>query len=275
MKKFGAQYCVYEDSGFLVESVRRVYPLMDRIVFLVGLEPWKGEGSRALPAETLKLIAGLPDPDRKFVVISRYWATEAEQRNDGLSTLHALGCDWCLIVDDDEMFNRIDLYKAKDMISREQPSTAFLLPQVIYWKSRDTAIENLTFALPAFASTVPGEIFFNEGRCYMVTSGKWTVFPPEVIVCHHLSYVRSEEKMKRKLAAFSHADQTKADWLERVWLNWRPEMENLHPNPKATETFRKAVPAASLVWKLEPEPESLTFDPRTGPKAIIGRSSLL
>jgi len=269
MKKFGAQYCVYEDSGFLAESVWRIYPLMDKIVFLVGLEPWKGDGTRALPAETLKLIALLPDPEKKFVVISRYWATEAEQRNDGLSTLHALGCDWCLIVDDDEMFNRRDLYAAKDMIAREPSSTAFLLSQVIYWKSRETVIENLTFALPAFASTVPGQIFFNEGRCYMVASGKWTVFPPEVILCHHLSYVRSEEKMRRKLSAFSHADQTKADWLDRVWVNWRPGMENLHPNPNAPETFKQAIPAESFLWKLEPVPENLSYDPRISRRSIL------
>lgn len=262
MKKFGAQYCVYEDSGFLSESVRRIYPLMDKIVFLVGLEPWKGEGTRVLPAETLKLIASLPDPEKKFVIISRYWATEAEERNDGLAMLHTLGCDWCLIVDDDEMFNRKDLYAAKDIISRELTSTAFLLSQVIYWKDRDTAIENPTLALPAFASTVPGAIFFNEGRCYMVAGGHWTVFPHEVIMCHHLSYVRSEEKMRRKLAAFSHADQTKADWLDRVWLKWTPGMENLHPNPKATETFKRAVPASAMPWKLAPIPESLSYDPR-------------
>lgn len=262
MKKFGAQYCVYEDSGFLAESVRRVYPLMDRIVFLVGLEPWKGEGDRQLPAETLKLIAALPDPEKKFVIVSKYWLTEAEQRNDGLGVLHGLGCDWCLVVDDDEMFNRRDLYAAKDIISRELRSTAFLLSQVIYWKSRETAIENMTLALPAFASTAPGNIFFNEGRCYMVANGAWTVFPPEVILCHHFSYVRSEEKMRRKLAAFSHADQTKADWMDRVWVKWAPGMEDLHPNPDAPQTFKRAVPAQDLPWKLEPVPESLVYDPR-------------
>lgn len=269
MKKFGAQYCVYEDSGFLAESVRRVYPLMDKIVFLVGLEPWKGEGDRSFPAETLKVIASLPDPERKFVVISRYWLTEAEQRNDGLSTLQALGCDWCLIVDDDEMFNRKDLYAAKDIISRELTSTAFLLSQVIYWKDRQTAIENPTLALPAFASTVPGQIFFNEGRCYMVSSGKWTVFPAEVIMCHHLSYVRTEEKMRRKLAAFSHADQTKADWMEQTWTRWNPSMENLHPNPMAPHTFKRAVPASGIPWKLEPIPEALTYDPRLPARSLL------
>jgi len=262
MNKIGAQYCVYEDSGFLSESVHRIYPLMDKIVFLIGLEPWKGEGTRALPAETLKLIASLPDPDKKFVISSRYWVTEAEERNDGLAMLHALGCDWCLIVDDDEMFNRKELYAVKDIISREKKSTAFLLSQVIYWKDRETAIENPTLALPAIASTAPGEIFFNEGRCYMVGSGRWTVFPHEVIMCHHLSYVRSEEKMRRKLSAFSHAAETKADWMDRVWMRWTWQMENLHPNPKAPETFRRAVPARNMPWKLELVPESLAYDPR-------------
>lgn len=268
MKKFGAQYCVFEDSGFLAESVRRVYPLMDKIVFLVGLEPWKGMAGRQFPAESLSKIALLPDPEKKFVVISRYWATEAEQRNDGLEMLRELGCDWCLVVDDDEMFNRHDLYAAKDIISRERTSTAFLLSQVIYWKSPATAIMNLTLALPAFASTVPGEVFFNVGRCYMIASGKWTIFPPEVIVCHHLSYVRSEEKMKRKLAAFTHADDRLAEWYERVWRKWTPEMENLHPNPDAASTFKKAVPVSEMPWKLEPLPETLIYDPRAVPRTL-------
>lgn len=57
---------------------------------------------------------------------------------------------------------------------------------------------------------------------------------------HHLSAVRTDEGMARKLAAFSHAGEVVPGWFDRVWKGWTPEMEDLHPTHPAN--WKKAVP---------------------------------
>jgi hypothetical protein len=266
MKTFGAQYCVYEDSGFLAESVLRIYPLVKKILFLVGFEPWYGKGDLQIPKETLAAIFSIYDPDHKFVVVSKYWKTEAAQRNEGLRILHDLGCEWCLIVDDDEMFNRWDLQKAMEAISNATYSNGepagFLVQQLIYWKDRQTVIDSLTGAMPAFVITAPGHAYFGAARNFSVVQGIFSDLNPNLLICHHLSYVRDEGKMRRKLGSFSHAPEIAIDWMERVWLAWKPGMEDLHPNPGSTSSFKRAVPAAEVPWLLEALPGRLRPTPR-------------
>lgn len=261
MKTFGAQYCVYEDSGFLAESVLRIYPLVKKILFLVGFEPWYGKGDLGFPKETLATIFGMYDPDHKFVVVSKYWKTEAAQRNEGLRILHDLGCEWCLIVDDDEMYNRWDLQKAMEAISNATYANGiaagFLVQQLVYWKDRNTVIDSLTGAMPAFVITAPGHAYFGAARNFSVVDGVFSDLNPDLLICHHLSYVRDEGKMRRKLGSFSHAPEIALDWMERVWLAWKPEMEDLHPNPGSTASFKRAVSAGEMPWILEDKPGRL------------------
>lgn len=261
MKNFGAQYVVYEDSGFLPESVLRIYPLVKKIVFLVGIEPWFGKGDLGIPKQTLATILGMYDPEKKFVIVSKYWKTEAEQRNEGLRILHDLGCEWCLIIDDDEMYNRWDMSQAMEKISNATYSNGdpagFLVQEMIYWKDRETVIDSLTGAMPVFVITKPGCVYFGSARNFAVVSGVFSDLSPELLVMHHLSYVRDEGKMRRKLGSFSHAPDMAIDWMERIWLAWTPEMENLHPNQASPHSFKRAVPVDQMPWKLENVPDRL------------------
>jgi hypothetical protein len=259
VKSFGAQYVVYEDSGFLAESVLRIYPLVQKILFLVGLEPWNGKGDRRFPKETLATIMSMDDPDHKFIVVSKKWGTEHEERNEGLRILHDHRCDWCLLVDDDEMYNRSELWNTMGLISQAwyangRPS-AYVVKQLIYWKDRETVIDGLTGAMPHFFSTNPGDVAFVNAKNFQIMGGVFSDISEEALVCHHLSYVRTEEQMRRRFSWFSHANEVKEEWIDRVWLKWTPEMEDLHPqNPGS---FKRAIKVADTPWRLENLPGPL------------------
>jgi len=260
---FGAQVVVYEDSGFLAEAVWRIYPLMDKIVFLVGTGPWNG-GSPADPEywkETIDKILNMPDPAKKFVIVNKWWATEAEQRNEGVKVLRELGCDWCMTVDDDELYNRQQLAHAKNVIRDVTSPThisAWLVCHAIYWKQRDLVISKLTDAMPVFVHTRENDVVFTEARCFAARRGTWAAFPTSDIIMHHMSYVRDDAHMARKIASFSHAGQEGKDWYERVWKGWKPDSRDLHPNAAAPETFPQAVPVGSVSWpSLEEKPSLL------------------
>jgi len=259
MKKFGVQIVCYEDSGFLAEAVLRVYPLVHRVLFMVGLEPWHGKGDRSFPKATLEKIAGMDDPDGKFLVVSRRWESEHQERNEGMRILHNEGCEWALLLDDDEMFNRSELFTMMEHVSRAAwangRASAFLVKQLIYWKNRDTVIENLTGAMPHFFSTQPGDVYFTNGKAFNILGGVFNDINEENLVLHHLSYVRDEAQMRRRFSWFTHAPDVKEEWIDRVWKAWTPEMTNLHPmNPNS---FTRAVPASSVPWQLENMPGRL------------------
>lgn len=258
MKRFGAQYVVYEDSGFLAESVLRIYPLVSKILFMVGIDPWNGQGDRRYPKETLGKIMDMDDPEHKFVIVSKHWESEHQQRNEGLRILHDLGCEWCLLVDDDEMYNRCELFTMMGHISNAAfpngRASAFVVRQMIYWKNRETVIENLTGHMPHFFSTRPGDVAFTNAKNFSVMGGVFSDINENALICHHLSYVRDEAQMRRRFSWFSHAKDLKEEWIDRVWLKWTPEMTDLHPNPLDPGSFKRAVPAVNMPWQLENMP---------------------
>lgn len=244
MATVGAVYCVYYASEFLEESVRRIYPLVDSIIFLLNFKPWSGDIIPGAQEQSYQRILNLSDPSNKFKIYSQYWKNETIQRNSGLEILKNIGIDWCLIVDDDELYNRNELKKVLNSLNTAI-HVAYLFYHQIYWKNRYTIIEGLFGSFPSLIRT-NGLVYFNENRTILVKSKQtWFTISAENIVCHHMSYVRSDDKIYKKLKMSSHAKSvvSLSDWFNNVWLKWSPEMINL--GPIVPDSFKKAVPVSN------------------------------
>ena len=247
MATVGAVYCVYDVCPLLEESVARIYCLVDKIVFLVNFKPWCGNEVDGAVEKTLKNLLTLPDYLNKIEIVSKYWADEKDQRNDGLRILKSLGIDWCLIIDDDEFYNHSELKSVFDSLE-SAVHAVYLFYHQIYWKDRYTAIESLFGAFPTLTRT-DGTVFFIENRMIFVNRDHtWFNISAEDIVCHHLSYVRSDEDVLKKVNTFSHAADLSDDWYTRVWVHWHEDMINLHPT--TPEGFKRAIPAVQSVYRL-------------------------
>lgn len=245
-----AVYCVYEDSGFLEESIKRIYPVMDMILILLDTIPWMGEPDNALLSATYAKILGFPDPSHKIEIVCRHWATEAEERNFGNKYLLDRGIDWALIVDDDELYNRADMKSLVSKLNIEEYSV-YLFKHQLYWKDRNCVLDSTDCYFPSIISTKAGRVAFSSNRMVTVFEGKqWICVTPETVICHHMSYVRSDEKMLRKTQFFSHAKDIRVGWYENVWLAWKEDMKNLHPLGNG-DNFRGTMSAASAKYKLE------------------------
>jgi hypothetical protein len=242
MQKIGAVYCIYEDSGFMAESVQRLYPLMDSIIFLINKTPWNGVLDSQVLQETYRKTRELNDPDNKIVIITRQWASEAEERNYGLTALHRMGIDWCFIADEDELYKTVEIQEVLSTIDVEKFSV-YLFKHQIYWKNRDTVLDMDDCYFPTILYTKPGRLTFTEARMVTVFEGKkWDVISPLRAVCHHMSYVRTDEQMLRKITNFTHVNDMTKDWYDKVWLCWKEGMINLHPvNPTS---FKGTIPAS-------------------------------
>lgn len=244
----GAVYCTYNACSFLTESVRRVYPLVDKVIFLVNFMPWCGDPFPVLRGNTIITILDIPDIDNKFEIVVGYWKDEAEQRNAGLKILRDKDVDWCLIVDDDELYNYEELKNIRHMLENDGIHAAYLIYHQIYWKDRDTIIEGVFGSFPTLART-DGTVNFNENRMILVKElHTWFSLSANMIMCHHMSYVRTDEEMYRKIQSFSHANDVIPDWYERIWLG--DVTTYLHPS--GGDRFQRTVSASESQYQLQP-----------------------
>lgn len=252
--KFGAVYCVYEDSGFLEESIRRIYGLVDKIVILINYAPWNGKVYKDFNKDTYLKISDFFDPFNKIEVVSKFWSTEEEQRNFGLDFLKNEGIPYCLIVDDDELYNYEHLKWAFNQVEKTPDVACHLVLSQVYWKTREYAIQIVKNVSFPFIVKTGGEAFFHDNRSVTVLTNqgyKWASFPEHKILCHHFSYVRSDEHMIRKIRTFSHAPDVTSDWYSNKWLYWNEEVEDLHPNVDNPGSFKRAKHIDNFQHKLE------------------------
>lgn len=249
MIKIGAVYCVYDACTFLYESVHRIYPIMDKLVFILNSKPWYGESVQGEPVKTYEKILSMEDPDNKIEILTGTWENEASQRNAGLHLLKGYGIDWCLIVDDDELYNPSELISVKASLETAVHA-AYLIYHQIYWKNRNTIIEGKFGSFPTLART-DGRVHFNQDRMILVSKPHtWYTISANNIVCHHMSYIRSDHEMLRKIKNFSHAEGVPSDWYENKWLNWGIDTVDLHPS--VGKGFKRAIPAFKSEYQLQP-----------------------
>lgn len=162
------------------------------------------------------------------------WASEAHQRNFGLE--YFKGYDWVLMVDADEFYTSASLRELS--ASLEQDADAIVASDMqVYWKNFDYRVTPQQEDNPIVVIR-PSQHFTHARQAWCnQTDTKATL--------HHLSYVRDDNNMWKKISSFEHAvDFDIVDWYEDVWLKWTPEMQNLHPvNPSQFyQAVRKPLP---------------------------------
>lgn len=218
----GAVVCTYEESGHLPETIRRVYNVVDQILVLVGSHPWSCPDPERGFLSTYQTAASLFDPERKITVVTRQWCSEHEQRTYGKDWLFAQGIEWNMILDDDEFYNtsQIDSFIVNTLPSNDNVHV-YLAPMHIYWKERDLILPEANVSYPVFVRTDPKKTTFHKARSVNVTGGNWVSSEHNDLAIHHLSYVRSDEHIRKKVSRFSHADEFKADWYEKHWFGWK------------------------------------------------------
>ncbi|MCX8052609.1 MAG: glycosyltransferase, partial [Armatimonadetes bacterium] len=242
--KFAAVYCVYDDDAWLADSVESIYDACDAVYVLISSRPWHGE-----PTDNSMLIETvhrLNDPHRKIRLVQGTWQTEAEQRNAGLEILRNDGFDYCLVIDADEVYDTTDLKRMMRLVAKYRDVDCWHVEMDTYWKSwRYRIAPREPLKPPVFLKV---DRRFTENR--NVEDCKRGLIPPDVGICHHLSYARTDDQLLRKISTFSHANEVRDGWYENVWKRWDidPSLRNLHPtHPTA---YQRAIPQP--YWALPP-----------------------
>lgn len=235
--KIAALYCVHGAERWLPVSFRSVYGAVDRICFFVSRKRWYAPPADNTPL--FKMIADLPDPERKIAVEEGDWAAETEQRNFSLAWAQFNGADYGMIVDADEVYDSAQLAAALQFAAGQAEVDCWHVRWTTYWKSVKYRIDPPEPYDPPMLVKL-GSCGFIETR--NTAAARRALIPPQICVCHHLSYVRSDEEIRQKHIFFpGHTQSMRPGWYEKVWLAWDCDhnLTDLHPvNPPQ---FKRAV----------------------------------
>lgn len=217
----------FNESDIICACIKNWKGKVDKHLVLVSTLPWNGS-----PREydgTIKIAENLGAQ-----VISRYWENEQEQRNWGLAYLYEY--DYIIIVDPDELYTKesqdILLKRLNDPFdyinkTHQKIPTFTCCEMVTYWKTTDYILDPKDSHLPIIALD-PKQVRFSDKRgCRMKSDGSGYVSqcePLSGVVTHHLSWVKSDQKVKEKIETYAHSGDFNTDyWFNEVWLKWKLE----------------------------------------------------
>lgn len=221
--RFAAACCIYDDLRFIRPFVKQMPQWVERIIFLVSQRPWFGDISDTAAA-TLNEIREVAKTDKRVTFIRLPWKNEHEQRSYGLAVLREF--DWVLTMDTDEFFTPEgweDVYRTCNSV--HGGTNAVAANMQTYWKDFDHVWEPGDLHKPVVAVR-PYSVLFHDKREIDMHEVRFIL--AERI--HHLSWVRTDDEVWKKIHAYMHArDFDTKDWYERVWKSWTPEMVGLRP----------------------------------------------
>lgn len=240
-KRFAVHVLMFDCDEFILRMIDNCAPFVDRIYVAYSKVPWNAYNPRARKQyknTTDKSIVKLSRHVDKIELIEGVWDTDEDQRNACLDRARQDGFDYLIIQDADEFYTNEDYQNNLLEISRNPDWDSYVTPWYVFWKSLDYVWEDqegsIALGYPEFALNCRTDVRFTRSR--RNNAEKHYQLPG---LCFHLSYVRTDEKIYRKIRTWGHAHQFDSDaWYHFKWRRWNDATTDLHPFPG---TVRRAV----------------------------------
>lgn len=269
-----AIFFALNDTAFFTASLSSVYPAISGATVITAYDRDR-YGEPAAPEGLVELILSRRiDPERKVSLIVTGEGSEARARNRAMayaaspSSVVAIPAeppgiprpDLFWHIDADEVYDPADVERLLAWVS-QHPAKAYRMRLRTYFRSWNwqiseegsfTALTRPDFRFGYIRDPYPtawARAWAKAARLGWVSEAwAWrragaVMVPPEVAVCHHGSYVGSRQRVAEKVKRSSHFSEIPADWLERVWDGWTPDLRNFHPTEPAR--FPRAVHVAT------------------------------
>jgi len=234
--KFAVQILLFDSEHFILSCIENCAKFVDKIYVLYSPQPWSYNPS----AKDLYRNKSNPEVLKssshysKIELVTGNWATEEAQRNEGLERAKKDGFDYLIIQDADEFYTPAEYKKNLEGIDANPNFDYYRNPWLLYWKDIEHVIrfrkvegkKNTVINFNAnFAINLSRDIYFT---CNRKVNSKTPYFLKGL--CHHLSYVMSDEMMFRKLSTWGHSNRVNIElWYKSKWLAWRPGTVFINP----------------------------------------------
>ncbi len=230
--KFATHILCFGQDNWIMKNIENSYPHVEKIYIAYSDKPWNyNPNARNLYNTPMDLtfIKNSQFSD-KIEIIEGVWDTEESQRNSCLEMAKRDNIDYLIIHDADEFYTHNDFEKMKKWIINNPDYSLYRCPWYNFWKSQEyiTIKENgdLIAGYPDICINLKHNIKFQNKR----TAIKENIGIIENIICYHMSYVLSDDEVKRKLNTWGHTNDFNVNsWYENIWLKWNEESTGLHP----------------------------------------------
>lgn len=203
MKKLGVQITVFNEPRFIKPVIRQFDCLPGKNVAVgVSNKSWHGS---VKADNTIDLVK-----TEKVLWFEDAWEDEAEQRNYLMDRLSL--CDYILVCHADTFFTQEDIKRLQDFI-QTATERQYDIQSKMYWKNFDTIVKPDPLLR---AMLIKKDVRFIENIRIEDMSTTAPIVPD--VVCHHLSWAKTDEEIKTKIATYGHANEILPNWYEEVWL---------------------------------------------------------
>ncbi len=255
-----AAYVCHDDDLYLEASFASLQGKIPATLFL-SKSPWNG------PKGNWKAVQKHAKSMGMSVVLGD-WKDESEHRSAVLLWARQAGIRRLLIPDTDEVLSPELLATLTELAATEIADQVHVEMDT-YWKSPEYVIRPRERLRPVILID-PTTVEHHHIRDYR--GQRPLVLPSEHGVLHHLSYSGPDDRIRRKLATWSHRDEVVSDWLNNVWAKWDAErtMVNLHPTHPEAYGWAERIPVPAVL-----EPAMLAYQHANGGPDPLRAPSLL
>ena len=225
----------FNEPEFIVPCIKQFDGFNFPHLILVSKKPWRGNH---IMDETWVLAKTY---NQNGEVIIDEWPGQAEQFNYGLELLESEGIDWALIVDADEFYTPEDIGRLVGQIRNTDYDAILATHMDVYWKTPEYKVIPDQNDMPVIAIKT-SKRFKNKRE---VEDTVITTNAHRAVTLHHLSYVRTDKGMKKKIDSFEHSGEfDREQWYNDVWIWWNPDAKFLHPTvpPKFEQALYNPIP---------------------------------
>jgi len=235
--RVGIVTVAFNEPDFIVPCIKQFEGFGFPHIVLISKSPWRGNYSQ----DNTWVLARMHNAYGETFI--DHWPDQATQINFGLEILQREGIEWALFVDVDEFYTSTDIGRLIGHI-RNTNADAITCPNMfVYWKTPEYLLIPHQNDNPIIAIKT-NQKFINK-RDFIGTKTNSDV------EMHHMSYVRTDEQMKKKIETFEHSHEFNTEqWYNDVWIPWTLDNVNLHPT--IPTKFNRAIvhPAPMIIRKL-------------------------
>ncbi len=230
--KFATHVLCFGQDKWIMKNIQNAYPHVDKIYIAYSDKPWNyNPNARNLHSISMDLseIKKSQYAD-KVEIIEGVWDTEEAQRNACVDAAKRDGIDYLFIHDADEFYTHQDFQKMIQWITSHPNFSLYRCPWYNFWKTSNliTIKEDgeMVAGYPDICINLNMNMRFQNKR----TATKDNIGIINDVICYHMSYVLTDEEVKRKLETWGHTNDFDIyKWYENKWLNWNENSTGLHP----------------------------------------------
>jgi hypothetical protein len=213
-----AFYALHHGRDYLAWSIRSLQDVVDEILVYYSPSPSFGPSSDVPCPHTrdelfLEANRFLKDK-KKLTWVDGHWGGQNAHRAAGDLYAKEHGYDTLVSVDADEVWDTEALKDALD-VAGDRPTKSIRCRFLHLWRSFKWGCTDVHMPIKITNLNKKGEWYFGHQ--------KWPVY--------HFGYAVPSALMPYKMEIHGHKKEWRADWLEKKYLAWKPDvpMEDAHP----------------------------------------------